>query len=146
MLKKILKVLVGIVVVVIIALLVFGIVKYCVIEKNSFESITQKIKEKINLKETNETETTAETEESITKIYIDEPEEDLNVSLDAAKVIVLTDAAPDLSEVEFIKTETEEEDGFFKWYISFKTHDTKYDYVVSAYDGRIIEKNKRSIE
>lgn len=141
MLKKILKVLIGIVVITIIALLIFVIVKYCVIEKNLNSKETEK-KDEI---ETSAIEEVYETEESITKIYVDEPEEDMNVSLDAAKVIVCTDAEPDLSEVEFTKTELEEEDGFYKWIISFKTHNVKYDYVVSAYDGRIIEKSSDKI-
>lgn len=63
----------------------------------------------------------------------------INVSLDQAKEIAVGHAGFNVANVTFVKAQQDYDDGFINYDIDFVNGNNKYEYEVSASDGRILK-------
>lgn len=66
-------------------------------------------------------------------------ENEQNISLDEAKLIVLTHAGLNENDVTFNEAKLENDDGAAEYEIEFTADDIKYEYTINAADGKILE-------
>lgn len=66
-------------------------------------------------------------------------EDGQNISLDEAKLIVLTHAGLNENDVTFNEAKLEHDDGTAEYSIEFTAGNTKYEYEIGAVDGKILE-------
>lgn len=153
--KKLPKILIIIIILVIIFILI-GVYQYfqtgeiipitsSVVSQNK-EKTTIQIEEdaEASISDNENTETTIqETEEEL--IYETESENDeptINITLDSAKIIATSDAECNIASVSFVEEESEDIEGYTNWILAFTYENTKYNYTINAYDGRILERSE----
>lgn len=66
-------------------------------------------------------------------------ENEQNISLDEAKLIVLTHAGLNENDVTFNEAKLEHDNGAAEYEIEFTADDIKYEYTIDAADGKILE-------
>ena len=67
------------------------------------------------------------------------------IDVEKAKLIAVQNAGLDINNVTFIKQKYDIDDGIAQWEIEFVSNNNKYEYEISASDGRVLKFKMESI-
>ena len=68
------------------------------------------------------------------------------IDVEKAKLIAVQNAGLDINNVTFIKQKYDIDDGIAQWEIEFVANNNKYEYEISASDGRVLKYEMESIQ
>ena len=68
------------------------------------------------------------------------------IDVEKAKLVAVQNAGLDINNVTFIKQKYDIDDGIAQWEIEFVANNNKYEYEISASDGRVLKYEMESIQ